>query len=313
MKRFLFATGLLALLTLAGTDARAQTGTARGRILDEQGQPLADVKVDIEFRGGVTRKLSATTNKKGEYTQVGLQPGEYRFTAAKEGFQPGYVEIRVNLGDITAIPEMKLRSMEAAKKAAADAAGGGLAGPFKAAAELLQAGKLAEAEAAFKELATKNPSVPQIHYNLGQVYLRKGDNASAEAAFQRAIEVDGSYVESYVSLSNLYIATRQMDKAVEFTQKAATDHADEARLQLQLGVVNFNANRYDDAVTALTQALALDPATADANYYLGTIAVSQNKIPDAIAYLEKFMASNPPAGQNRQAAEGLLGYLKPKK
>lgn len=312
MKRFLFASGFLLLLTLAGTDARAQTGTARGRILDDQGQPLADVKVDIEFKGGITRKLTATTNKKGEYTQVGLQPGEYRFTANKEGYQPGYVEIRVNLGDATGIPEMKLRSMEAAKKAVADA-GGGLAGAFKAAADLLQAGKLAEAEAAFKELATKYPSIPQIQFNLGQLYLRKGDSAAAEAAFSKSLEADATYTDGYVGLSNLYLGSRQLDKAFEFTQKAVADHPEDARLQLQLGVVCFNTSRYDEAAAALMKALQLDPAMADANYYLGTISVSQNKIPEAVAYLEKFLASNPPAGQNKDAATGLLGYLKPKK
>lgn len=313
MKRFLFASGFLLLLTLSATQADAQTGTARGRVTDDQGHALEGVKMEIEYKGGITRKLNAVTNKRGEYTQVGLHPGEYRFTASKDGYQGAYVEFRVNLGDATAIPEIKLSSIEAAKKAAAEAAGAGLTGPFKAALELLQAGKLAEAEAAFTDLAVKNPSVPQIQQNLAQVYLRKGDNAAAEAAFRKAIEADASYVEAYVGLSNLYLTTRQLDKAAEFTQKAAADHPDEGRIQLQLGVVLFNSNRYDEAAEAMQKALAADQGLGEANYYLGTIAVTQNKVADAVSYLEKYLATNPPAGQNRQAAEGLLGYLKPKK
>jgi len=313
MKRILFASSLLLFLALAGTDARAQTGTARGRILDEQGQPLSDVKIEIEFKGGITRKLSATTNKKGEYTQVGLQPGDYRFTASKEGYQSGYIEMHVNLGDATAIPDMKLRSMEAARKAAVESGAGGLAGPFKAAVELLQAGKLAEAEAAFKELLAKNPSVPQIHYNLGQLSLRKGDSAAAEAAFQKAIEVDASFSDGYIALSNLYLTNRQADRALELLQKAVLEHADDGRLQLQLGVVLFNAGKSDEAVAAFTKALALDASLAEAEYYLGTIAVGQNKSEEALAHLQKYLATNPPAGQNRQAAEGLVAYFKSKK
>ncbi len=313
MKRLLFASCALAVLTLAAPLAQAQTGTARGRVLDDKDQPLADVKVKIEYQGGVTRTVNVTTNKKGEYTQVGLQPGMYRFTAAKEGFQGGFVEVRVNLGDVTPIPEIKLHSLEAAKAAAAEAAGSSLAGPFKAAVELMLGGKLAEAEAAFVDLAAKNPSVPQIHYNLGQLYTRKGDNAAAEAAYRKTIEVDASYAEGYIGLSNLLMATRQMDKALEVIQKAATENAGEGKLQLQLGVVLFNSNKYEEAGAALTKALADDPAMTEANYYLGTIAVTQNKPAEAVAFLEKYLASNPPAGQNRQAAEGLLGYLKPKK
>lgn len=313
MKRFLFASCALAFLTLAAPLAQAQTGTARGRVLDDKEQPLADVKLKVEYQGGVTRVVNVTTNKKGEYTQVGLQPGIYRFTAAKDGYQGGFVETRVNLGEVTPIPDIKLHSMEAARAAAAEAAGGSLAGPFKAALELLQAGKLAEAETAFSDLAAKNPSVPQIHYNLGQIYLRKGDNAAAEAAYRKALEADAGYSEGYIALSNLFMTTRQMDKALELIQKAAADNPGDGKLQLQLGVVLFNSNKYEEAGAAFTKALADDPAMSEANYYLGTIAVTQNKPAEAVSFLEKYLASNPPAGQNRQAAEGLLGYLKPKK
>ncbi len=316
MKRFLFASCALALLTIAAPSAQAQSGTARGRVLDDKDQPLADVSVKVEYQGGVTRVITVNTNKKGEYTQVGLQPGTYRFTAEKEGFQGGFIETRVNLGDATPIPEIRLRSLAAAKAAAAaaaEAAGGGLAGPFKAAVDLMQGGQLAEAEAAFAELAVKNPSVPQIHYNLAQLHSRKGDNAAAEAAYRKAIEVEASYSEGYVGLSNLLMVTRQMDQALEVIQKAAAEYPGEGRLQLQLGVVLFNSNQYEEAASALGKALADDPELTEANYYLGTIAVTQNKPAEAVAFLEKYLASNPPAGQNRQAAEGLLGYLKPKK
>jgi len=312
MKRFLFSCAL-AFVTLAAPFAQAQTGTARGRVLDDKDQGLADVKIKVEFQGGVTHIVNVTTNKKGEYTQVGLHPGMYKFTASKDGYQGGYLETKVNLGEVTAIPDIKLHSIESARAAAAEAAGAGLAGPFKAALELLQANKLPEAEAAFSELAAKNPSVPQIHYNLGQIHLRQGDNAAAEAEYRKAIEVEAGYVEGYIALSNLFMTTRQMDKALELMQKAATDNPAEAKLQLQLGVVLFNSNKYDEAGATFAKALADDPTMSEANYYLGTIAVTQNKVAEAVSYLEKYMASNPPAGQNRQAAEGLLGYLKPKK
>ena len=79
---------------LLAAPAQAQTGTARGKVLDAQGQPIADAKVLIEFQGGITRKFETKTNKKGEYMQVGMQPGPYRFTASKEGYQPGFIDVR---------------------------------------------------------------------------------------------------------------------------------------------------------------------------------------------------------------------------
>jgi len=41
--------------------------------------------------------------------------------------------------------------------------------------------------------------------------------------------------------------------------------------------------------------------------------VGQNKVPEAIASLEKYLAMNPQNPQNVATAQGLLGYLKPKK
>ena len=75
--------------------AQAQTGTARGKVFDAQGQPVADAKIVIEYQGGITRKFEIKTNKKGEYMQVGMQPGPYRITASKDGFQPAVIEVRI--------------------------------------------------------------------------------------------------------------------------------------------------------------------------------------------------------------------------
>ena len=85
MKRLVLAGGLFAALFFAGSEARAQTGSARGRVVDEQGQPIADAKVELDFQGGVNRKLETKTNKKGEYIQVGLQPGALQSHGLQRG------------------------------------------------------------------------------------------------------------------------------------------------------------------------------------------------------------------------------------
>ena len=47
MKRLLLTGGMLLALALAGSDARAQTGTARGKVMDDKGQPIADAVVTL--------------------------------------------------------------------------------------------------------------------------------------------------------------------------------------------------------------------------------------------------------------------------
>jgi Carboxypeptidase regulatory-like domain len=163
MKRALTAAAMLGGLWLLAPAAQAQTGTARGKVLDAQGQPLADAKVVMEFQGGITRKFEVKTNKKGEWMQVGMQPGPYKFTANKEGYQPSFIEVRISLGDPTPVPDFKLNTMaEAQKQAAGGSDAAALRGSFQTAVELHNAGKIDEAEAAYKAIIEKTPDVAEV-------------------------------------------------------------------------------------------------------------------------------------------------------
>src|SRR6266446_8778736 len=116
MKRLLIAGAFVLGLALVGAPAHAQTGTARGKVVDDKGQPIPEAKVVLEFTGGVTRKYETKTSKKGEYTQVGMYPGPYKITVSKEGFQGTFAEQRISLGDPTQVPDFKMKTMAAAQK-----------------------------------------------------------------------------------------------------------------------------------------------------------------------------------------------------
>jgi tetratricopeptide (TPR) repeat protein len=310
MKRFLFAAGLV-VAGLAAPLALAQTGTARGKVMDEQGQPLAEAKIEIDFQGGVTRHIETKTNKKGEYIQVGLSPGVYRFTASKEGYQSGYVEQKVGLGEATNLPEMKLKTMDEARKAAA----GGpdtaqLQADFKAAATLLQEGKLDEADAAFKALNSKNASIPEVHFNLGLIASRKKDYPTAEASFKRAIELRPTFGEAYSQLADVYTKMGQPEKANEILAQAA-EGGDPSVLFSQAAVL-LNAGKLDEAAAAFKKVEAADPSNAEVHYHLATIALNQGKTDECVARLEKYIAANPKNAANLQTAQGLLTALKKK-
>ena len=315
MKRLFLVAGLFAGLLLVGREAQAQTGTARGKILDEQGQPVGDAVVAVEYLGGVARKFETKTGKKGEYTQVGLQSGVYRFTVSKDGYVSASVEARVNLGDPTYLPDIKLAS----KAAAAKAAGGGdkameeVRGMVDKAIEMTKAGKLSEAEAVYKEAIAKNPTIPQLHHNLAIVYGLKKDTAAAEAEYLKTIEVRADYSEAYAALSNLYLTTGQGAKAMEFITKAAADRPDDAKVQFQLGLVSFNSGKSDEASAAFKKAEAMDAGIAEIQFYLGSIAVGQGKTDECVARLEKYLSMSPQNPQNVATAQGLLAALKPKK
>jgi tetratricopeptide (TPR) repeat protein len=315
MKRVFVTGGLFLALALAGSTARAQTGTARGKIMDDKGQPIADAVVTIEYQGGVNRKYETKTNKKGEYTQVGIYPGVYKITVTKEGFQGGILDARINLGEPTYLEDMKLLTKSAAQAAAAGADKGRaeLAAAFKHATELTQAGKYDEAIAAYNEILVKSPAVAEVHYNLGFIYGQKKDWAQAEAAYKKALELRPDYADANLSLARVYRESGQADKAAEVLTKAAAEHQDDPKVQFGLAIDALNAGRSEEAQAGFQKVIALDPSYADAYYHLGTVYVGQNKIPDAIASLEKYLSMNPQNTQYVATAQGLLQALKPKK
>ena len=117
MKRILMA---FAALLISASMASAQTGGVRGRILDDAGKPLEAVAVKMEFQGGMNLTFDTKTNKKGEFMQIGLRPGNWKFTFTKEGFQVFAAPMRIALGEATVLPDTKLVSGKAAAAAGAE-------------------------------------------------------------------------------------------------------------------------------------------------------------------------------------------------
>jgi len=320
MKRFLVAGGLIASCLLLGAEARAQsTGTARGKVLDEKGQPVEGAAIVLDFQGGVTRKQTTKSNKKGEFTQVGLSPGIYRVTATKDGYQGGYIDVKIGLGDATYLPDLKLVSAAAARTAAA-----GGADVEKANAELRQLVKDAqafaaekkydEAIAAFQGVLTRGVAAPEeVHFRIGQLQAEKKDWAAAEASYLKALEIKPGHSAVTLELANVYQLSGQRDKAAELMAKAQGTGDGDANIQYSTGVLHLNAGRQDEAAVAFKKAIALDPAHAESYYHLGTIALNQNNMPDAIANLEKYLSLNPANTQNVATAQALIKALKPAK
>lgn len=314
MKRGWILLAAFAAFCLPTATASAQTGAARGKVVDEQGQPVEGAKVELNYKGGVTRKYETKTNKKGEFTQVGLQSGIYEVTVTKEGYQPGLTGGRISLGDPTYLQDIKLRKAGAGGAAAGGGAASGadqLRAAFKNALDLTQAGKLDEAEAAYKDLLTKAPSIPEIHYNLGFVYTQKKDWANAEGCYQKALELKPDYSDAMLALTRMYQDSGQQQKAVEFMSKAAS--SGDAKMLFNLGIFYLNTGKAEEAIQTLQKAEAADPTNAEIQYHLGTLMVGQNKIPEAVARLEKYLSMNPQNPQNVATANGLLQALKPKK
>jgi Flp pilus assembly protein TadD len=310
MRRLLSTVALLSVFAFLAPPLEAQvTGAARGHVVDDEKQPVAEATVVMEYMGGVTRKYEVQTNEKGEYMQVGLPSGRYRFTASKEGFIDAGLEIQVGMGLTTTIPDLELINKERA------AAAGGpdaelIRAKFDEGVALAGDGKLDEAEALFQEILEMQPGVPEVYRNLGYIYAKRKDWTTAEQYYQSALDLRPGDVEYTAALAQMYQDSGQKEKALELMSSAAADNPEDAKAQLNQGIFLLGSGQSVEAQAAFEAALAADPSLAEAHYHLGTILVGQGKVPEAIEHLETYIASGPKNEQYAATAQGLVQALK---
>jgi len=303
MKRPILA---LAALLVSATLVTAQTGGVRGKILDDKGAPLEAVAVKMEFQGGVTLAFENKTNKKGEFMQIGLRPGNWKFTYTREGFQVFASPYRVALGDATVLPDVKLTSARAAAAVQAD----DIQKVFGEAVAKLQAGDHDGAIAAFDALILKNPSLAEAHYNKAFAQYQKKDMEAAETTLKRALEIRADYSDARILLSNIYSAQGLKDKAVE-VMSAGAGGADPKQL-FNLGLALLNSGKNAEAAEVFAKVEAADPKHVEVQYYLATAALNAGKTDECVQRLEKYLSLNPASEQNKATALGLIAALKKK-
>jgi tetratricopeptide (TPR) repeat protein len=307
MKTRIATAALTLALCLAAEEARAQRGIAQGKVVDENGQAVVGVTVSFEFQGGLERKYETTTDKKGRYTQI-VEPGRYRVSAKKDGYQGVFLEYAIAGGAPTAVPELQVTSQEKAIAAAIEK--DAVLGPLKRAMELTRAGQLDEAEAAYKQVLAKDPSVVEAHYNLGSIYLGRKDLAAAEVEFQKVVELQPQSGQGYGALSRVYEQKGDAQRAIEVMARGVAQKPDDPAMQYDLGVLYFNARRTDEAEAAFRKVETLDPTNVRVPYLLATLALNRGDVPEAVRQLESYLAKAPADAPDRDTARGLLEQLR---
>ena len=322
---------LFALFAREGAAQLNNAAAVRGQVKDEQGQPLAGVNVELEFKGESRVKIlkKAVTDKKGGYIYSGLLPGAWTFRFSKAGYKPAEVKTELSLGGISEIAPVVMAAggdnsvagaIGSAAPVAGPSAGPGvsadkskeLAAKYTAAIAAMKAGSPAEAETLLKELIAVVPGFAPAHQALGSVYAGRGDAAGAEAEYRKLVELDPNTAVSHLVLANFLTTVGRNEEAFKVLQDAAPKFPQDALLQFALGATAFNLGKSDEAQAAFLKAIELDPSSAEPNFYLGSLAISANDVKKAVAYLEKYVSLAPASAPNVAAAKALIETLKKK-
>ncbi len=299
-------------LGLASPVQAQSTGMVRGVVKDAQGQPVDGATVKIDMSSGTARHFETKSNKKGEFVQIGLPPGDYKVVAEKDKAASNEAGGRVSISrplDVTLVIGAGGPSKEVAAKAAE------LKKTFEDGVAASRAGNHDEAISKFQAALAINDKCYDCYYNIGYSYSQKKEYEKAEEAYKKAVELKPDYSEAYNGLANVYNAERKFDLAADASKKAMDSTpglaggAGNPDAMFNQGVILWNAGKIADAKKQFEAVVAANPNHAEAHYQLGMALVNEGNLNGAAEQFSKYLELSP-NGPNAATAKSLLAQLK---
>jgi Flp pilus assembly protein TadD len=299
-------------LAMAAPATAQSTGMVRGMVKDPQGQPVDGAVVKIDMASGTSRHFETKSNKKGEFVQIGLPPGDYKVVAEKDKVTSNEAGGRVSISrplDVMLVLGAGGPSKEVQAKAAE------LKKVFEEGVVASRAGNHDDAIAKFQAAAAINDKCFDCYYNIGFSYAQKKEYDKAEEAYKKATEIKPDYAEAYNGLANIYNAQRKFDLAAEASKKAMdagpglAGGAGNPDALFNQGVILWNAGKIPEAKKQFEAVVAAKPDHAEAHYQLGMALVNEGNLQGAAAEFDKYLQLAP-TGPNAATAKSLLAQLK---
>jgi tetratricopeptide (TPR) repeat protein len=145
--------------------------------------------------------------------------------------------------------------------------GGGIDRLIDGAAHLA-AGRIEEAERAFKEALRISPESPVALLALAITAGKRADHMGAIELCQRAIAIAPDLVDAYQQLAMSAMALGRHDEAIEALEKAAEVSPYDKEVFNRLGVAYARAGRLDEAHRSWLKTLEIDPDHPGARHNL---------------------------------------------
>lgn len=154
----------------------------------------------------------------------------------------------------------------------------------------IEAGKLPEAEEAFRAAVDLDSGSADAQFGLGNIYIRQGQLAAAETAYRAAVSNNPDMVSAHLNLGVVYYQMEQLSKAEEEFSAVLRLAPDDAQALYLLAAVRIQGRQYAEAEKLLNQARLAQPDLAEVYYGLGAVYKLQGKKAEAIASFEKFLS-----------------------
>ncbi|MEW5982640.1 MAG: tetratricopeptide repeat protein [Acidobacteriota bacterium] len=297
------------VLAVAVAGPAAAQGRVSGAVKDETGQPIKDATIRAENPSAVPPDFTSRSDDKGRWSMVGLQNGQWTFTASAPGYGSSTTRQAISYLRTNPTLEFVLKKQSAEAAALAGLGTKELQAELKAADDLFGAKQWAEAVTAYKALLDKVPTLTRLNLQIGGAYRALKDYDRAILAFQEVLKAEPDLERVRIELGNTYMLKGDMDKAYETLSAAANSPEASRELFYNLGEVEFAQGKTDEAAASYQKALDKDPTWVKPMFKLGLVALNRGNTEETIKMMEKVMATDPTSSEAIQA-QALITQLK---
>jgi tetratricopeptide (TPR) repeat protein len=166
---------------------------------------------------------------------------------------------------------------------------------------LARQGRLAEAEAAFRNAIQIQQDFLPAYENLGRCCQLQEHFADAEQVYRIIIQLSPGDAEAYDHLGWAMREQKKIQPAIPFLQTAVRRRPENSDFHFHLGLLFSDAYELDAAMEALNHALAINPNHSAAQRELAVVLWRQNRFDEAMAIFNAMLARDP------QNIDGRLG------
>ena len=168
-----------------------------------------------------------------------------------------------------------------------------LDGALAAALERHKAGRLDEAEAAYREILRQAPEHADALHLLGLIARSRGRVQEAAALIERAVALNDASPVYHNNLGMVRGQQGRLDLAADCFRRALALDPRYLKAMCNLGQALAAAGRHDEAAEAYGRALALAPELAEAHYGLGCVLRDAGQLWPAVEHFRRAVKAEP--------------------
>lgn len=239
---------IVVVLCVLAADVGARQGAStirlRGRVLAEAGSPIQGAVIRTDAVAGIRgsqfvgqRQFTVKSDKRGQWSLLGITRGLWIFEATAEGYLPHVVAIPVAMMQATTLAMLPWRLSVALQS---DAEVGTIAGALGNVAKTMAAGQRDEAGAMLRRVPLEGLS-PEALCALGDASLLLRDYARAREVFTRAAQARPDWYRPYLGVGSAAMLHGDYDAAAKaYWQVRETAKDSELQQMMSAAIADLN-------------------------------------------------------------------------